>query len=200
MEKSGLLVTKAVELFEYGKSNKGYWDGVKLHKQVVNKALPIAEVLYPGYSLLFLFYNATSHSVYAQNALRTAQMNKGVGGQKPWLRNGWFEKDGAYIIIQPMSFQKEDGTWYQKGVQQVLEERKLWPQQGLKLECLKPKCFNCEVMANCKICIKSHKCETCKAPKNYSSINCSKAQKCDSCAYWESICQCVTKKIVHPAQ
>ena len=65
MEKVEITITEAVVLFEYGKANKGYWDGPKLHQQVVNKALPIAEVLYPGYSLLFLFDNATSHSVNA---------------------------------------------------------------------------------------------------------------------------------------
>ena len=82
IDKTRLSVTKAVELFKYEKTNEGYWDGSKLHKQVVNKALPIAEALYPGYSLLFLFDNATSHSVYIQNALRTAQMNKGIEGQQ----------------------------------------------------------------------------------------------------------------------
>ena len=38
--------TEAVEVFEYEKNNDGYWDGAKLHQQVVNKALPIAEALY----------------------------------------------------------------------------------------------------------------------------------------------------------
>lgn len=90
VEKSGLTITEAVELFEYGKSNERYWDRPKFHKQVVNKALPIAEALYPGYSFLFFFDNATSHFVYAQDALHTAQMNKSIGGQQPWLRNGWF--------------------------------------------------------------------------------------------------------------
>ena len=60
---------EAVEIFEYGKNNDGYWDEAKLHKQVVNKALPIAKALYLGYSLLYLFDNATSHSVYARDAL-----------------------------------------------------------------------------------------------------------------------------------
>ena len=160
---------------------------------MVNKALPIAETLYPDYSLLFLFDNATSHSVFAQDALHTTHMNKRTERQQPWLRNGWFEKDGARII-QPMSFQKEDGTWCQKRIQKVLEERTLWPQKGLKLECPKPKCFNCEVMANCKDCIKDHRCDTCKAPKNHSFFNYSKIRKCDSCAHRELICQCMTKK------
>ena len=68
-EKYGLLETEAVEVFEYRKNNKGYWNGAKLHKQVVTKALLIREALYSGYSLLFIIDNVTSHSVYAKNAL-----------------------------------------------------------------------------------------------------------------------------------
>lgn len=30
-QRTGLTVTEAVELFEYGKNNGGYWDGAKLH-------------------------------------------------------------------------------------------------------------------------------------------------------------------------
>lgn len=52
---------------------------------MVNKALPIVEALYTGYSLLFLFNNTTSYSVFAQDALHTIQMNKGMGRQQPWL-------------------------------------------------------------------------------------------------------------------
>ena len=70
-----------MELFEYGKSNESYWDGPKLHKHVVNKALSIAKALYPGYSLLFFFNNATSHSMFAQDALYITQMNKRTRGQ-----------------------------------------------------------------------------------------------------------------------
>lgn len=69
VSRTGLTLTEAVEIFEYGKNHEGYWDGAKLHKQVVTKASPVAEAFYPGYSLLFLFDNATSHSVYAKNAL-----------------------------------------------------------------------------------------------------------------------------------
>lgn len=88
IQQTGLQKIEAVEIFEYGKNNDGYWDGAKLHKQVVNKALPIAEALYPGYSLLFLFDNATSHSVYVKDALQVKDMNKGCGGKQPVLRNG----------------------------------------------------------------------------------------------------------------
>lgn len=47
-------ITEVVELFEYKKTNKDYWDGSKLHKQVVNKALLITKVLYLRFSFFFL--------------------------------------------------------------------------------------------------------------------------------------------------
>ena len=81
MEKAEITITEAVVLFEHRKANKEYWDGPKLHQQMVNKAIPIAEALYLGYSLLFLFDNATSHSIYTQDGLRTTQMNKRIGGK-----------------------------------------------------------------------------------------------------------------------
>lgn len=108
VEKCGLWTTQAVKIFEYGKNNDRYWDGAKLHHQVVSKALPIAEALYLGYSLLFLFDNATSHSVYAKDALQVKDMNKGIGAKQPQLRNGCYNLNGEYII-QPMSFQDEKG-------------------------------------------------------------------------------------------
>ena len=85
---SSEIPLEAVEYFEYGKNNDGYWKGENLLKQVVEKALPIAEALYPGYQLLFLFDNATSHSVFASDALQVDEMNKGSGGQQKFLRNG----------------------------------------------------------------------------------------------------------------
>lgn len=116
MKKVEIIITKAVLLvFEYGKANKEYWDGPKLHQQVINKALPIAEALYQSYSFLFLFDNITSHLVYAQDVLCTTQMNKRVGVKQPWLRNGWFEQDGV-CITQLMFFQKADGILVQKRV------------------------------------------------------------------------------------
>ena len=80
IEKTGLTFKDVVELFKYGKNNEKYWNSPKLHKQVVTKALSIAETFYPGYSLLFLFDNAISHFVYADNALCTTGMNKESGG------------------------------------------------------------------------------------------------------------------------
>ena len=71
-----------------------------------------------------------------------------------------------------MSYQGPNNSSVQKEIQQVLEERGLWPQRRLNLEYPKSKCFNCEVAANCKIYVKGHKCETYKASKQCSSMNC----------------------------
>lgn len=87
IQQTGLTFTEAIENLEYGKNNNRYWDGAKLHKQVIEKALPIAEALYPGYSLCFLFDNATSHSVHAKDALQVKEMNKGVSRKQASLRN-----------------------------------------------------------------------------------------------------------------
>lgn len=70
--------TELVEIFEYGKNNNRYWDGAKLHQQVINKALSIAETLYPGYSILFLFNNTTSYLIYIKDELQAQDMNKGT--------------------------------------------------------------------------------------------------------------------------
>lgn len=119
-------------------------------------------------------------------------MNKGADGKQTWLRNRWFEKD-INRITQPMFFQNHDGIWVQKGIQWVLDERGLWPQKGLNLECSKPKSFNYEVVGSCKMCEKGHRCNSCKSPYEHSFI-CSKTQKCDTCVHRITICQYVTKE------
>ena len=75
---------EAATYFEYGNNNEGYWTGDHLLQQIVDKALPIAEALYPGYELLFMFDNAKSHSVYAKDAFRVGNMNKNQGGCYEW--------------------------------------------------------------------------------------------------------------------
>ena len=76
---------EAVTYFEYGKTEEGYWTGEHLLDQITKKALPIAQALFPGYELLFMFDNATSHSIYAKDALQVTHMNKGPEGQQPFL-------------------------------------------------------------------------------------------------------------------
>ena len=67
---------EAVTYFEYSNNNEGYWTRDHLLQQIIDKALPIAEALYPSYELLFIFDNATSHSIYAKDAFCVRNMNK----------------------------------------------------------------------------------------------------------------------------
>lgn len=48
---------------------------------MIIKALPIAKVLYSGYSLVFLFDNTISYSIYAKNVLCIRDMNKSLGSK-----------------------------------------------------------------------------------------------------------------------
>ena len=63
------------------------------------------------------------------------------------------------------------------------------------MECLKPKCFNSQVVAECKIYVKGHKCELCKISRQHNgTATCTKNQRCDACAHGEENCQYVGKK------
>lgn len=95
VQKSSLKVIKVMKIFEYRKSNNRYWDKPKLHHLIIIKVFFIAEAFYLDYSLLFLFDNATSHSIYTQNVLHIANMNKEIEGKKLILRDKCYKKDGV---------------------------------------------------------------------------------------------------------
>jgi hypothetical protein len=152
-----------------------------LLRQAIERALPTAEALYPGYSLLFLF---ASHSAYADDALRASKMNKRDGGQQPFLRNGWFRSDDGTTHVQEMYNIQEDPVTrqqvrIQKGVERVLRER------GLNLECPKPKCQTCQAVADCKVCVKGTQCDYCTSTR-----------LCDACVERKQRCRCVPKRTV----
>lgn len=54
-----------------------------------------------------------------------------------------------------------------KKIQKILTEQNFWLIRGFKLEYIKAKCFNYQLIAKYKICIKKHKYNLCKVPKNY---------------------------------
>lgn len=62
-----LVFIKVMKIFKYEKNNDRYLDRVKFDHQVIKKVLPITEVFYYSYGLLFLLNNADNHSVYAKN-------------------------------------------------------------------------------------------------------------------------------------
>lgn len=65
-----------------------------------------------------------------------------------------------------MNFQGPDKKWIQNKIQKVLKKQDFWLNKSLKFECTKPKCFNYQVVANCKIYIKSHKYNLCNILNN----------------------------------
>lgn len=189
------LAPEAAVYFEFGQHD-GYWDGKCLLEQLKEKALPVAEQLYPGYQLLFLFDNATSHAVYEDNALRVGSMSKNEGGSQPLLRDGWYERDG-HRVDQPMSFapNTEDAAHrVPKGIQRVLKERGLWPAEGLLLECPRPKCDACLTRAKCQTCVKGKRCSSCLEGRKHSS-SCSVRRQCDACVGRKERCTCVPKSV-----
>jgi len=168
---------------------------------VTEKALLIAQFLYPGLDLVFMFNNATSHSVYADDALRVANMCKGEGKQQAYLRPGWYQDPvSGTIIQQPMWIWEPDPLGgpgamkkVQKGIEKVLKERGLWPGNGLLLECSKPKCDSCQEMVDCRMCTKGTRCDSCKERKQHSG-KCSSQRRCDECVRRKDRCQCVRKE------
>ena len=51
---------------------------------------------------IWIFDCATLHTAFAEDALRATNMNKGIGGEKKILRDGWFMNDAGEKVIQPM--------------------------------------------------------------------------------------------------
>lgn len=62
------VLRKTIIYFNYEKSEEEYQTREHLLDQIVKKVLSIREALYLGYTLLFLFNNTISHSIYAKNA------------------------------------------------------------------------------------------------------------------------------------
>ena len=121
---------EAATYFEYSKIEEGYWIGEHLLNQIKSKVLPIAEALYLGYELLFMFDNAISHAIYAKDVLQVAHMNKRPGGQQPFLRPNWYKLTDGEIITQDMYLLSKNPTTsqsnkVQKRIQGILVERKL---------------------------------------------------------------------------
>lgn len=78
---------------------KRYWMGKHLLDRIKSKALPITEVLYSGYELSFIFYNATLHAIYIKDELQATYINKGLESQQFFLRAGCYQSINREVII-----------------------------------------------------------------------------------------------------
>ncbi|CAG8690762.1 788_t:CDS:2, partial [Dentiscutata heterogama] len=87
----------------------GYWKSEHMLEQLVQRAIPIFEVLHLNCVGIFCFDQSTNHNAIAENALVVTKMNLD-------------DYEVVKLRGQP------------KGIRQVLIERKLWPSQGVCLQ------------------------------------------------------------------
>lgn len=79
-----------------------------------------------------------------------------------------------------MTFFNDKGEVIKKRVQKVLKKRGVWLIRELNLNCLKPKCFNCQMATEYKIYVKKkHKYDTDKQPCQYNFTTCSTIKRCN---------------------
>ncbi|KAA8895915.1 hypothetical protein FN846DRAFT_995097 [Sphaerosporella brunnea] len=132
----------ATETLQCGGQN--WWDQEYLIQQLEMKAIPIFNRAYPGRQALFIFDNATIHSAFATDALRVTKLNIAPGGKQPVMRPGWFlVYDAANNLWYRQEQEMQFSTTHpdpnlrgkQKGTRQILQERGLWPADGLRLDC-----------------------------------------------------------------
>ena len=102
--------------------------------QVVERAIPIFEACFPRCQVLFAFDNAASHATFSPDALIAKHMNLNPGGKQPNMRSTYFGERIQQDMIFPSDYHIPELCGQPKGLRQVLMERGLWPDKGLKLE------------------------------------------------------------------
>jgi hypothetical protein len=104
---------------------------------------------------LFMFDNAPSHQKRAMDALSARKMPKGPSATWRSHKNGPKMRPG----INPLTGGTQDLYWPEdhpgmpgwfKGMEQILRERDLWPEQGLRAECEGFKCPSGQVNCCCR--------------------------------------------------
>ncbi|CAG8760882.1 16426_t:CDS:2, partial [Racocetra fulgida] len=90
-----------------------------------------------AYRTLFAFDNATSHSAFSRDALIANHMNLGPAGKQEKLRStSYFRKGRKYDqdMVFPSDYHIPELRGEAKGLKEVLKERGLWPEEGLRLK------------------------------------------------------------------
>lgn len=128
---------------EPGKNRDGYWNATDMLNQMSERALPISKILYPRdhYEVVWLFDQSTGHAKFADDALKSSNMNMGDGGKVLPLRDGWYIGPDGEKVVQTMWYPEVDADTGEtkripKGIKRVLQERGIWPtDKNLKLSC-----------------------------------------------------------------
>ncbi|CAG8746850.1 2452_t:CDS:2, partial [Cetraspora pellucida] len=139
-------------MFMYKKNMKDFVGENILHPKHLGRSIMVSAFLCPCYELLCLTDQQLYENPYikdketfvirsVQDALIAKRMNLSSGGKQPMMRNGWFIDETRKKYVQPMVFpndyQKEELRGKQKGLRQVLKERKLWSAEKVLLVCEK---------------------------------------------------------------
>ncbi len=82
MQASDDFPREACVIMHSGKNNNGWWKADDLVNQVVERAIPIFEVRFPGCQALFAFDNASSHAAFSPDVLIAKHMNLSPGGKQ----------------------------------------------------------------------------------------------------------------------
>lgn len=113
---------------------------------MVTRAIPIFEKTHPGSIAVFAFDNSSSHKKFADDALNVANMNLNPGGKQANIRDTIFNGE-----IQSMNFSEDypvlELRGKPKGIKIILQERGLWPEQGLRYKCGGPDGSNTDCCA-----------------------------------------------------
>ncbi|CAJ0762844.1 18952_t:CDS:2 [Entrophospora sp. SA101] len=116
----------------------GYWKSEHMIEQLVNRTIPIFEVLHPGCVGVFCFDQSTNHNAMAEDALIVTRMNLGPAKKQAKLHDGWYTNKEGEKCIQKMVFGDEADIELRgepKGIQLVLTECGLWPAEKIRLVC-----------------------------------------------------------------
>ncbi|CAB4388705.1 unnamed protein product [Rhizophagus irregularis] len=114
----------------------GYWKSKHMLDQLVHQAIPIFEILHPGCVGVFCFDQSTNHNAMAADALIVVRMNLSPGGTQPKMRDGWYINENGEKLVHSMVFPDNHKLKEKpKGIKQVLTERNIWPEKGIRLMC-----------------------------------------------------------------
>lgn len=80
------IFKEVAKIFEYSQEDS-YWNWAKIVNRIWEKALLIAQTLYPEYQIIFMLDNAKSHAIFTKNIFWVVNMSKRLGEIQNFLRN-----------------------------------------------------------------------------------------------------------------
>ncbi len=74
-QENSFISKEACIYLQPGKNWEDFWISEHLIEQVKTKAIPIFEVLFPNYIILFAFDNSSNHAAFKSDILIASRMN-----------------------------------------------------------------------------------------------------------------------------